>query len=92
MEKDYPKFQVSIVFSDYNFTVRCENHEELFNALESIKPLVDKARESTPKAETKTCGQCGGTMEHKSGTSKKTGKPWSGWFCANNKEHAEWDK
>lgn|SRR3990167_4147344 len=40
----------------------------------------------------KVCSLCGSPMEYKEGFSKKTNKPWSGWFCTSVKEHVEWDK
>jgi hypothetical protein len=92
--QQFPKYQVSIVFGEYNFTIRCGDSMELQNALEKVSPLIEKARGSTPKAPeqpTKACSQCNASMTHKSGTSK-AGKPWGGWFCSANKEHVEWDK
>lgn len=43
---------------------------------------------------TKPCTHegCQGTMTFKKGTSTKTGKPWSGWFCDIVKEHVNWEK
>ena len=33
------------------------------------------------------CESCGGPTEYKSGTSKKTNKPYSGWFCTRDDKH-----
>ena len=39
-----------------------------------------------------TCLKCGSTTKHKSGTSKRNGKPWSGSFCENdNCKDVQWD-
>ena len=37
---------------------------------------------------------CGVPMKHKSGTRKSDGKPYSGFFCANNSDNCKplWDK
>lgn len=38
---------------------------------------------------TKTCLECGGTAEFRTGVSK-AGKRYAGWFCQDVKEHVEW--
>lgn len=40
----------------------------------------------------KACITCGAQANLKSGDSKTTGKPWSGWFCSSDKKHVEWRK
>lgn len=56
---------------------------------------TEPAKEPTPieeeteeeESDTPVCNDCGARMTYKTGTSKKTGKPWQGYFCPKDREH-----
>jgi len=52
----------------------------------------ENAPQATTEAQERFCATCGEKMEIKTGTSKKTGKPWKGWFCSVKEHDPIWVK
>jgi DNA repair exonuclease SbcCD ATPase subunit len=79
MDMTEPKYQETIMFGDYNFTLRADTIEELTEELEKIKPIVDKAREHIQQSgksvtsATKVCPDCGKELKLRNG---KKGQFW----------------
>jgi hypothetical protein len=54
------------------------------SATTAPKPATDGPMEGN----TVPCKQCGGPTNYREGVSKASGKPYKGYFCATNREHA----
>ena len=104
--KSLPEAPVSITVRGYYkgfsvlITKRHAGEEiKLDGIMVAIDNMVGKgfkpswAEETNGKHEpiaTYTCEECGAPAELRSGTSKKTNKPWKAIFCSKVKEHVKW--
>ena len=103
--KGYPKYQYSVFTKngrDEQLVIRADTFEELKEAKLNIDKILEKraeASQNTPQSVpapimNRPCTQegCQGTQTYRNGISKKTNKPYAGWFCELSKDHTNWDK
>lgn len=96
----FPKYQYSIfdkAGNDAQWVVRSNDWEQFLLDVEAVKEKVHENLEKTDPIQAVTnntnshpCKVCGGFTEYKTGTSAKTGKPYAGYYCKNNRDHVEW--